>query len=76
MRIHLTEAPVNEEYARDAVVLATGAIVDKWARNGFEWDAHSQQAQALILAVRVLRSLNEDRGLRDPGTTREQASDS
>jgi hypothetical protein len=58
----------DEQDVRDRVVQAALDVVD----------AHYSYVSIvdLELAVDALRSLHEDRGLRNPGTTREQAPDS
>jgi hypothetical protein len=62
--------------ARDRVVAAADELIQSW----IDWpiarepDKMSPEAAELWHAVHALRSLCEDRGVRDPGTPGEQAS--
>lgn len=62
-----------------AVCQAAENLVDAWDRGPFgiqEVDRMTPQARALVEAVLALRSHDEDRGLRDPGSPGEQEAGS
>ena len=56
----------DEEDARDRVVRAADNLVRYWQGIAKAW-LHPAEVE-LHKAVNALRSLHEDRGLRDPGT--------
>lgn len=66
----------EEEEARDRVIQAADALVAVWERDGHATASEIVRglttAPELMHAVRALRSLHADRGLRDPGTPGEQ----
>lgn len=70
----------DQEEATDRVVTAAFDVVRMWekraVRSGasFDLDMMQSQTRELVMAVRALRSLDADRGVRNPSTPGQQAT--
>ena len=62
--------------AKERVIRAAEDVVDRWSGLGDSDETDLMVGLRLADAVLVLRSFYADRGLRDPSTPRQQASDS
>lgn len=74
MRILGLETMAAYADARTRVIEAAMAMADRWQRWPILLDDMTLEAQELVQAVHALRSLDADRGVRNPGPPREQAT--